>query len=139
MAVPDFLLKEVKSCKVRNMNMIEELGEIEYLFCDKTGTLTQNELEFKAISIATREGITVSGSIPQIRENLLSLKGDELTDRFFDCLNLCHETIAIESKHRKGQTDYTGPSVDENCFLETTRVVRDFGFFLGRDSQSIEL
>ena len=40
MSTPDYLLKEVKSCKVRNMNMIEELGEIEYLFCDKTGTLT---------------------------------------------------------------------------------------------------
>jgi P-type E1-E2 ATPase len=40
MSEPDYLLKEVKSCKVRNMNMIEELGEIEYLFCDKTGTLT---------------------------------------------------------------------------------------------------
>jgi P-type E1-E2 ATPase len=51
MAIPDFDLKEVKSCKVRNMNMIEELGEVEYLFCDKTGTLTQNELEFKAFSL----------------------------------------------------------------------------------------
>ena len=40
MAVPDFTLKEIKQCKVRNMNMIEELGEVEYLFCDKTGTLT---------------------------------------------------------------------------------------------------
>lgn len=70
MAAPDYLLKEVKSCKIRNMNMIEELGEIEYLFCDKTGTLTQNELEFKAISIATDKGISFSGSISEIREQL---------------------------------------------------------------------
>lgn len=40
MAVPDYTLKDIKQCKVRNMNMIEELGEVEYLFCDKTGTLT---------------------------------------------------------------------------------------------------
>ena len=40
MAVPDYVIKDVKSCKVRNMNMIEELGDISYLFCDKTGTLT---------------------------------------------------------------------------------------------------
>lgn len=52
MAEPDYVLREVKQCKVRNMNMIEELGGIKYLFCDKTGTLTQNHLEFKAFSVA---------------------------------------------------------------------------------------
>lgn len=40
MAVPDYSIKDINSCKVRNMNMIEELGDISYLFCDKTGTLT---------------------------------------------------------------------------------------------------
>ena len=54
MAVPDHVTKDVKQCKVRNMNMIEELGEVEYLFCDKTGTLTQNELAFRAFSVANK-------------------------------------------------------------------------------------
>jgi P-type E1-E2 ATPase len=51
MTIPDFKIKDVKHCKVRNLNMIEELAQIEYLFCDKTGTLTQNELVFKQVSI----------------------------------------------------------------------------------------
>ena len=50
MMIPDYDIKDVVGCTVRNLNMIEELGEIEYVFCDKTGTLTQNVLEFKALS-----------------------------------------------------------------------------------------
>lgn len=35
---------------VRNSNIPEELGRIEYIFTDKTGTLTKNEMKFKKIS-----------------------------------------------------------------------------------------
>ena len=38
----------------RNSDLIEELGQVEFVFSDKTGTLTQNKMEFKKISVNGR-------------------------------------------------------------------------------------
>ena len=37
--------------KVQSSNLNEELGQVEYIFSDKTGTLTQNIMEFKKMWI----------------------------------------------------------------------------------------
>ena len=100
MTVPDYQIKDVKSCKVRNMNMIEELGDISYLFCDKTGTLTQNELEFKSFSIvqSNNETVRIEGTPAKIRQQIKEKRYDPNMVNFFKCINLCHECITIESE-----------------------------------------
>lgn len=37
--------------RARNSNLNEDLGKIEYVFSDKTGTLTSNEMQLRMISI----------------------------------------------------------------------------------------
>lgn len=38
------------SATVHSMQLPEELGAVNHIFCDKTGTLTKNQLEFRGIS-----------------------------------------------------------------------------------------
>lgn len=44
---------EIQGTVVRSTTIPEELGRISYLLCDKTGTLTKNEMIFKKINLGT--------------------------------------------------------------------------------------
>lgn len=51
MTVFDSDKKELVACSVKNFNLHEDLAQLDYMFCDKTGTLTKNELIFKAFKV----------------------------------------------------------------------------------------
>ena len=37
--------------KARNTNLNEDLGKVDYIFSDKTGTLTSNEMQLRELAI----------------------------------------------------------------------------------------
>ena len=52
--------------KTNTSDLNEDLGQIEFLFSDKTGTLTKNEMEFKQFSVNEEIYEELNGAIHKI-------------------------------------------------------------------------
>ena len=64
--------KKKVTTKVQTSTLNEELGQIKYIFSDKTGTLTKNFMKFKRVSIGLK----------QYNENIENITEDEVDHNF---------------------------------------------------------
>ncbi|KAM3140134.1 hypothetical protein pb186bvf_007687 [Paramecium bursaria] len=108
-------------CAVQSSNLNEELGQINYIFSDKTGTLTKNYMTFKKICIDGKS----YGSMDQSKQ-IMPLNVD-FEDKQFELiknsnkahlvlqiLSLCHSAIV---QVENGETQYNVTSPDELALL----------------------
>ncbi|KAG8835462.1 hypothetical protein FRC17_003029 [Serendipita sp. 399] len=66
------------ACVPKTWNISDDLGQIEYIFSDKTGTLTQNIMEFQKCSI---NGVTYGEGITEAMRGAAKREGrDDLLD-----------------------------------------------------------
>uniref|UniRef100_A0A8C7Z013 Phospholipid-transporting ATPase n=1 Tax=Oryzias sinensis TaxID=183150 RepID=A0A8C7Z013_9TELE len=136
--------------KARTTTLNEQLGQIQYIFSDKTGTLTQNIMEFKKCTIAGRSYVKnelkpvdwswnqYADQKFQFMDHLLvanvKSKKDKDAMEFFKLLSLCH-TVMVDNKD--GDLVYQAASPDEGALVTAAR---NFGFvFLSRTQDTITI
>uniref|UniRef100_A0A3Q3ICE6 Phospholipid-transporting ATPase n=1 Tax=Monopterus albus TaxID=43700 RepID=A0A3Q3ICE6_MONAL len=139
--------------KARTTTLNEQLGQIEYIFSDKTGTLTQNIMEFKKCNISGQNYGTnqlhllqlVDWSWNRYADKKFQFVDQSLVDcvrsktnkdatEFFKLLSLCH-TVMVE--HKEGDLVYQAASPDEGALVTAAR---NFGYvFLSRTQDTITI
>ncbi|XP_060474559.2 putative phospholipid-transporting ATPase IM isoform X11 [Panthera onca] len=148
--------------EARTTTLNEELGQIEYIFSDKTGTLTENIMTFKKCSIngkiygeaddgmgqktdMTKKNEPVDFAVnPQADRTcqfsdhrlMESIKlGDSKVYEFLRVLALCHTVMSEENS--AGQLIYQVQSPDEGALVTAAR---NLGFiFKSRTSETITI
>ncbi|XP_069073145.1 phospholipid-transporting ATPase IK [Pleurodeles waltl] len=139
--------------KARSTSLNDLLGQIEYIFSDKTGTLTQNIMTFKKCCINGRIYGTTSDSKNELQEvsfrwnpyadkkfrfhdqtlvDMVRSDEEHVAKEFFRLLALCH-TVMMEEK--EGELVYQAASPDEEALVTAAR---NFGYvFLTRTQDTI--
>ena len=137
---------------VQSSNLNEELGMVHYIFSDKTGTLTQNIMEFQKCTVDRHK---FGDDSPQGVEYLpgvtnVNFYDEEMTNQlqdkrhpnhtnvknFLEALGLCHTIITDIKVDKETQQEYTIYNASSPDELALVNGARHLGFtFESRDDQ----
>lgn len=133
---------EGQGASARTADLMEEMGQVDFVFSDKTGTLTANDMVFAHGHVDGRDFGDFrpdrEASPPVLPEGLVVARSaltsagphSEAVLWFFTCLATCHEVVLdMSSAGSDLLPTYTGMSPDEVALVSAAR---DAGVVLER-------
>jgi len=124
--------KTDRTAQVKSGDLNEDLGQVEFIFSDKTGTLTENQMEFKRCYIQGKSygyltsqphstGIICENTHekfkfydPELYSDLMGPRKKEVGE-FLELLSLCH--TVIPSLAEDGSLQYQSASPDDEALV----------------------